>query len=718
VTGDDYIGGLVGSNSGEISDSYSKCPANGDGDVGGLVGGNEGQIAYSFAAGTVTGNSSLGGLIGSDTEGTITSCCWDTQTSGQSTSAGGTGKNTADMKQQETYTDWNFTTVWGINVSDNGGYPFLRWQGYEHGQVMVPPILSGTGASNITATSADLSFTSDKAGTYYYLVYEEAAAAPDAAAIKAQGEAVAKGTAAAVTGANIAGVSGLAPSTAYKAYVVVEEVAGNISDVAVIDITTIAAPPLDAVIDAAAIAGVTVPVRGAAPVTTITDTTQYSGTVSWSPAVVGNKFSASTAYTATITLTAKEGYTLSGVGANFFTVAGATATNTANAGVVTAVFSATEAEPVTDTGGDDSGDSGGGDDSTGSDDSPAPSSVPPTVITNLNNTVITSEAISKVIGMTPEGKTVETFTVQNTAASQIEKAKEEGKSSVEFNIASSQTSLTDIIIPSTVLENATGLNVSVSTPHATLELPAALVDALAAAGQNLNLTVSRGGELADPEGGTILSASTEITSDIVGETQVTIPLSGISIPADSAERAAFLSSLAVFTYHSDGETELITGEIIYDANGNPASISFPVDKFSTFAIVKLDKRTVALTIGSTAASLNSLPVAMEAPAYVELQSNRTLVPLQFFSEALGARVEWLPNTRQVKVRDGKTEILITVDSRLALLNGQSVEIDCAPVLAPSGRTLLPVRFIGEALGAEVAYDEGTKGITITREYRK
>jgi len=96
----------------------------------------------------------------------------------------------------------------------------------------------------------------------------------------------------------------------------------------------------DTVIDIAAIPGVTAPVFGATPVTTITETAQYTGTVSWngSPAT----FAASTVYTATITLAAKAGFTLAGVAADFFTVAGTTSdTNSANSGVVTAVFPAT-----------------------------------------------------------------------------------------------------------------------------------------------------------------------------------------------------------------------------------------------------------------------------------------------------------------------------------------------------------------------------------------
>lgn len=102
----------------------------------------------------------------------------------------------------------------------------------------------------------------------------------------------------------------------------------------------------DTVINIAAIPGVTPPAYGETPVTAITETAQYTGTVSWSPS--GSPFAATTVYTATITLTAKSGYTLTGVAANFFTVAGATSdTNSVDSGVVTAVFPATGSAPPT-----------------------------------------------------------------------------------------------------------------------------------------------------------------------------------------------------------------------------------------------------------------------------------------------------------------------------------------------------------------------------------
>lgn len=132
-------------------------------------------------------------------------------------------------------------------------------------------------------------------------------------------------------------------------------------------------------ITSAAIAGVTAPVRGATPVSTLSSTEEYMATIAWSPSHAA--FAANTVYTATITITPKAGYTLTGVPANFFTVAGATATNAANSGTITAVFPAT----ASSTGGGGGGGSpaapsGGG--------SPAAPSGPPA---NQKQTPVTPE---------------------------------------------------------------------------------------------------------------------------------------------------------------------------------------------------------------------------------------------------------------------------------------------------------------------------------------
>lgn len=95
-----------------------------------------------------------------------------------------------------------------------------------------------------------------------------------------------------------------------------------------------------AAINMATISGITAPVKGETAYRYEMDDIQYTATLAWngSPAT----FAVSTVYTATITITPKAGYTLTGVAENFFTVWGATSTtNTANSGVVTAVFPAT-----------------------------------------------------------------------------------------------------------------------------------------------------------------------------------------------------------------------------------------------------------------------------------------------------------------------------------------------------------------------------------------
>jgi hypothetical protein len=114
--------------------------------------------------------------------------------------------------------------------------------------------------------------------------------------------------------------------------------AGNTNYEAAPDV--IRAFSIDRTISTAAISGVTIPVAEGTPVTSVTSTDQYTGTITWSGSPV--TFAPTTTYTATITLTPTSGYTLSGVSLNFFTVAGATSvTNSADSGIITAVFPAT-----------------------------------------------------------------------------------------------------------------------------------------------------------------------------------------------------------------------------------------------------------------------------------------------------------------------------------------------------------------------------------------
>lgn len=124
VSGVINVGGLVGVNSGTISNTYATGSVSGSSSVGGLVGGNSGSISNSYATGSVSSPELVGGLLGSNNGGTITNAFWDTQTTTQSISAGGTGKTSVEMKQLATFNSA------GWSISDTGGSSAV-WRLYE-----------------------------------------------------------------------------------------------------------------------------------------------------------------------------------------------------------------------------------------------------------------------------------------------------------------------------------------------------------------------------------------------------------------------------------------------------------------------------------------------------------------------------------------------------------------------------------------------------------
>ncbi len=165
-----YVGGLVGENFGTIGNSYATGKVKGTDHVGGLVGCNHGTIGNSYATGKVEGITQVGGLIGSN-YGTIGNSFWDTDTSGQTTSAGGTGKTTSEMKNISTFSNsgWSIAITTGYNpaeietwyikqIEGNEDYPRLHWQ-YE----TILKVIADD--DNITYGQVDPTFTAK----YFYL---------------------------------------------------------------------------------------------------------------------------------------------------------------------------------------------------------------------------------------------------------------------------------------------------------------------------------------------------------------------------------------------------------------------------------------------------------------------------------------------------------------------------------------------------------------------
>ncbi|HUW29017.1 MAG TPA: GLUG motif-containing protein [Sulfuriferula sp.] len=116
VSGNGNVGGLVGFNyQSTVSNSYATGAVSGSNNVGGLVGyGNGGTVSNSYASGAVSGSSYVGGLVGYLVSGgTVTASFWNTTTSGQGASAGGTGLNSVEMQTASNFTGFTFTTTPG-----------------------------------------------------------------------------------------------------------------------------------------------------------------------------------------------------------------------------------------------------------------------------------------------------------------------------------------------------------------------------------------------------------------------------------------------------------------------------------------------------------------------------------------------------------------------------------------------------------------------------
>jgi len=139
IYGQTRVGGIVGVNGdgSEITNSYARGQVTGQSNVGGLAGRcGYGVITNSYSTGEVvptnmgSSPSNYGGLLGRNQASCeVNNSFWDTDTSGQASSALGTGKTTEEMKTQTTFTDaeWNFDSIWSISSSVNDGYPNLSF---------------------------------------------------------------------------------------------------------------------------------------------------------------------------------------------------------------------------------------------------------------------------------------------------------------------------------------------------------------------------------------------------------------------------------------------------------------------------------------------------------------------------------------------------------------------------------------------------------------
>lgn len=139
--------------------------------------------------------------------------------------------------------------------------------------------------------------------------------------------------------------------------------------------------------------------------------------------------------------------------------------------------------------------------------------------------------------------------------------------------------------------------------------------------------------------------------------------------------------------------------LVYAADENVTTASYTIKPDSVIT-VKVDGKAIAFP--------DALPYINE--------DNRTLVPVRFVSEALGAAVDWQEGTQLVTISKGSTRIALRIGDNFAIINNSTsdskVTFDTKAVLKDS-RTFVPLRFISETLNCSVDWDSTSRTVTIT-----
>src|SRR5690554_4727601 len=97
------------------------------------------------------------------------------------------------------------------------------------------------------------------------------------------------------------------------------------------------------------------------------------------------------------------------------------------------------------------------------------------------------------------------------------------------------------------------------------------------------------------------------------------------------------------------------------------------------------------------------------------EDSRTLCPVRFIAENLGAEVEWNGANKTVLITKESTEILLTIGKNTALVNGTEKDFDTVPQIFEN-RTYVPLRFISEAFNMDVDWDANTRTVLISTPF--
>lgn len=181
---------------------------------------------------------------------------------------------------------------------------------------------------------------------------------------------------------------------------------------------------------------------------------------------------------------------------------------------------------------------------------------------------------------------------------------------------------------------------------------------------------------------------------------------------------------------NDGRTVVLSPRVLtyniegfignFDENGNllinstadlyKAKIAVSAgDKIATTSIYSSSAKVIEMTIDKKDYYVNLEKQSMDTAPFIK--DSRTLVPVRFIAEAIGAQVDWNAEEEVVTISNGQDVLTLKIGESSYELNGISTAMDTTPIIKDS-RTFIPIRFVAEALGLIVDYDDASRLVSI------
>ncbi|MBB6215602.1 hypothetical protein HNQ80_001691 [Anaerosolibacter carboniphilus] len=124
---------------------------------------------------------------------------------------------------------------------------------------------------------------------------------------------------------------------------------------------------------------------------------------------------------------------------------------------------------------------------------------------------------------------------------------------------------------------------------------------------------------------------------------------------------------------------------------------------------------IKFSIGQTQYIVGSMTKDMEAAPYIK--DGRTMLPIAYVADAAGIKAEniqWDGSTKTVTIFKGDSIVQMVIGSREMKIDGRTITMETVPEIV-NGRTMLPIKYIGDALGVDVQWNGVTKTVTVLTE---